>query len=47
MTHLSPYISATKKHMNLGTYAPDLVKWTAKDVAKLLKGDKKEDWKSN
>lgn len=39
----SPYIQATQKHMNLSTYAPDMVKWTRKDIAKLLKADKKED----
>ena len=39
----SPFIEATKKHMHLGTFAPDLVKWTKKDIAKLLKEDKKQE----
>ena len=30
-----------KQHMTLGTFAPDMVKWTRKDIKKLL-ADKKE-----
>ena len=37
----SPFAEATKKHMALHTFAPDLVKWTRKDIAKLLQGNKK------
>jgi hypothetical protein len=37
----SPFVEATKKHMNLGTFAPDLVKWTKKDIAKILDKEKK------
>jgi len=29
--------------MNTATYAPDLVKWTKRDLAKLLKEKNKED----
>jgi len=29
--------------MALGTFAPDLVKWTRKDIEKLMKEDKKEE----
>ena len=43
--NLSPFIEATNKHMTMATFAPDLVKWTRKDIEKLLKEDKKEDWK--
>lgn len=34
-----------KQHMNTATYAPDLVKWTKRDYAKLLKEKKEENWK--
>jgi hypothetical protein len=41
--NLSPFVEATKKHMALSTYAPDLVKWTKRDIDKLLKDPKKEE----
>lgn len=40
---LTPFVEATKKHMTLGTYAPDLVKWTKRDIEKLLKEEDKKD----
>jgi len=44
-THKSqtPYLEAATKHLALNTFAPDLVKWTKKDINKLLAGSKKED----
>jgi len=42
--NLSPYMTATQKHMSLATYAPDMVKWTRKDIAKLLIPVKKGEW---
>lgn len=41
--NLSPFLEATNKHMALHTFAPDLVKWTRKDLEKLFKEEKKED----
>jgi hypothetical protein len=41
--NLSPFVEATKKHMSLATYAPDLVKWTRKDIEKMLMEDKKDE----
>lgn len=38
----SAYTLVQKKHMNTGTFAPDLVTWTKKDFMKLMK-DKKEE----
>lgn len=39
----TPYAEATKNHMLTLTYAPDLVTLTRKDIAKLMKPEKKED----
>lgn len=36
------YKKVEKQHMNTCTYAPDLVKWTKRDYAKLLKEKKEE-----
>ena len=41
--NLSPFVEATKKHMALSTFAPDLVRWTKRDIDKLLKDPKKEE----
>ena len=40
----SPFLEAAKKHMQTHTFAPDMVKWTKKDLAKLLKPKKEEKW---
>ena len=33
-----------KQHMSLVTYAPDMVKWTKKDIKKLLAEKKPAEW---
>jgi hypothetical protein len=37
----SPFQDMSSKHMLTATYAPDMVTWTKKDIAKLLKTAKK------
>ena len=38
----SPFMDMSKKYMATHTFAPDMVKWTKKDLAKLLKPKKDE-----
>ena len=33
-----------KQHMSMVTYAPDMVKWTKKDIKKLLAEKKPVEW---
>ena len=33
-----------KQHMSMVTYAPDMVKWTKKDIKKLLAEKKPAEW---
>lgn len=36
------YSHVAKQHMNINTFAPDLVKWTKRDLDKIMKDPKKQ-----
>jgi hypothetical protein len=36
------YTHVAKQHMNINTFAPDLVNWTKRDLDKIMKDPKKQ-----
>lgn len=39
---LKPWTAAANQHLDKVAYAPDMVKWTNKDINKLISGSKKK-----
>jgi len=40
----TPYFKVRHDHVSVAAFAPDLVKWTPKDIKKIMDKDKKEEW---